>query len=111
MPSDTSQCNCVNPALTPDPSLHPRPSALQEGDCEVDLELEGEVEDVCEAEEEEEEEEYLIDEELPGASAAQVLVLEDGPYLIEDVEASSTVGRWYYFFIYQILDLAVRFNL
>lgn len=48
----------------------------------MDLEPEGQVEDVCEPEEEEEDP-AAGDEELPGASAAQVLVLEDGPYLIE----------------------------
>lgn len=100
MPTDASQCFSVNPALTPEPRLHLPPSALQEGDCEVELELEGEVEDVCEAEEEEEEEEEfpaVIDEEVPGASAAQVLLLEDGPYLIEEVEASSAVGTTLWF--------------
>lgn len=53
------------------------------------LELEGEVEDVCEAEEEEE---YpaVIDDEVPGP--AHVLVLEDESYLIEEVEASSAAG-------------------
>lgn len=73
----------------------------------MELELEGEVEDVCEAEEEEE---YpaVIDEEVPGASAAQVLLHEDGPYLIEEVESSSAVGTTL-FFIYQILDLAMHF--
>lgn len=75
----------------------------------MELELEGEVEDVCEAEEEEEEEyPAVIDEEVPGASAAQVLLLEDGPYLIEEVESSSAVGTTQ-FFIYQILDLAMHF--
>lgn len=76
----------------------------------MELELEGEVEDVCEAEEEEEEEyPAVIDEEVPGASAAQVLLLEDGPYLIEEVEASNAVGMTLFFYIYQILDLAMHF--
>lgn len=99
----------LKPALTPEPALHLRPSGLQEGDSEVDLELEGEVEDVCEPEEEEE---YpaVIDEEVPGASAAQLLVLEDGPYLIEEVEASSAVGTTL-FLTCQILDLAMHFTL
>lgn len=84
-----------------EPPLHLPPTALQEGDCGVDLELEGEVEEVCEAEEEEE---YpgVIDEEVSGASAAQVLVLEDGSYLIEEVEASSAVGTTLFLYISNI---------
>ncbi|XP_071373625.1 ETS-related transcription factor Elf-2-like isoform X1 [Centroberyx affinis] len=73
----------------------------QEGECEVDLELEGEVEGECEAEEAyeevqdgEEAEEYpaVIVEEVPSASlveeqgfSAQVLVYDDGAYLMQEV--------------------------
>lgn len=73
----------------------------QEGECEVDLELEGEVEGECEAEEaygevqvREEAEDYpaVIVEEVPGASlteeqsySAQVLVYDDGAYLMQEV--------------------------
>lgn len=96
--TEPSQCDSVQPALTLEAPLHLCPSALQEGDCEGDLELEGEVEDVCEAEEEEE---YpaVIDEEMCGASAAQVLVLEDAPYLIEEAEASSAAGTMLFLYI------------
>lgn len=91
----------LNTVLTLEPPLHLPPTALQEGDCGVDLELEGEVEEVCEAEEEEE---YpaVIDEEVSGAFAAQVLVLEDGSYLIEEVEASSAVGTTLFLYISNI---------
>ncbi|XP_040891665.1 ETS-related transcription factor Elf-2b isoform X2 [Toxotes jaculatrix] len=73
----------------------------QEGECDVDLELEGEVEGECEAEEAYEEvqdrgeaEDYpaVIVEEVPGASliegqgySAQVLVCDDEAYLMQEV--------------------------
>uniref|UniRef100_A0A672Z5L9 ETS domain-containing protein n=1 Tax=Sphaeramia orbicularis TaxID=375764 RepID=A0A672Z5L9_9TELE len=74
----------------------------QDGECEVDLELEGEVEGDCEAEEPYEEEEVpdredadypaVIVEEVPGASlveelgySAQVLVYDDGAYLMQEL--------------------------
>ncbi|XP_026216079.1 ETS-related transcription factor Elf-2b isoform X3 [Anabas testudineus] len=68
----------------------------QEGECEVDLGLEGEVEGECEAVEayEEEPEHYpaVIVEEVPGANlveeqgySAQVLVCDDGAYLMQEV--------------------------
>lgn len=77
------------------------PFALQEGQCEVDEDLEGEVEGECEAEEayeevqdREEAQDYpaVIVEEVPGASlaeergySAQVLVYEDEAYLMQEV--------------------------
>ncbi|XP_035515442.1 ETS-related transcription factor Elf-2b [Morone saxatilis] len=73
----------------------------QEGECEVDEDLEGEVEGECEAEEayeevqdREEAQDYpaVIVEEVPGASlaeergySAQVLVYEDEAYLMQEV--------------------------
>ncbi|KAM4604149.1 ETS-related transcription factor Elf-2b isoform 2-T5 [Polymixia lowei] len=76
----------------------------QEGECEVDLELEGEVEGECEAEEAYEEvqdgEEYpaVIVEEMPSASlveeqgfSAQVLVYDDGAYMMQEVAEEQEV--------------------
>lgn len=71
----------------------------EEGECEVDLELEGEVEGECEAEaayeeEKEEAEEYpaVIVEEIPSASlaeeqnySAQVLLYGDEAYIMQEV--------------------------
>ncbi|KAG7453348.1 hypothetical protein JOB18_010941 [Solea senegalensis] len=73
----------------------------QEGECDVDPEMDGEVEGECEAEEtyeevqvREEAEDYpaVIVEEVPGASlvedqsySAQVLVYDDGMYLMQEV--------------------------
>ncbi|XP_034543746.1 ETS-related transcription factor Elf-2-like isoform X3 [Notolabrus celidotus] len=74
----------------------------QEGECEVDLDLEGEVEGECEAQEADEEvvqereeaDDYpaVIVEEVPGASlagdqgySAQVVVYEDEAYLMQEV--------------------------
>lgn len=91
--------------------LLPPSFGLQEGECEVDLELEGEAEGVCEAEEayelgeeeeEEEEEDYpaVIVEDVPGASlageqgySAQVLVYGDEAYLMQEVEAEGEAGE------------------
>lgn len=73
----------------------------QEGECEVDLEMEGEVEGECDAEEVFEEmqdrdkaEHYpaVIVEEVPGANlleeqgySAQVMVCDDEAYLMQEV--------------------------
>lgn len=75
--------------------------AIQEEECEVDMEYEGEVEGECEAEEayeevqeREEAEDYpaVIVEEVPGANlaeeqgySAQVVVYEDEAYLMQEV--------------------------
>lgn len=102
MDTYVSTCNTVHNKLLPHcflPSFNP--FALQEAECEVDLDLEGEVEGICEAEEgcdevqdRQEAEDYpaVIVEEVPGASldreqgySAQVLVYEDGAYLMQDV--------------------------
>lgn len=74
----------------------------QEGECEADLSVEGEIEGECEAEEADEEvvqereegEDYpaVIVEEVPGASlageqgySAQVVVYGDEAYLMQEV--------------------------
>lgn len=83
------------------------PICLQEGECEEDQELEGEVEGVCEAEEAYEEvqdrqeaEDFpaVIVEEVPGASlameqgySAQVLVYEDEAFLMQEVDDEQEV--------------------
>lgn len=85
------------------------PICLQEGECEEDHELEGEVEGVCEAEEAYEEvqdtqeaEDFpaVIVEEVPGASlameqgySAQVLVYEDEAFLMQEVDDEQEAGE------------------
>lgn len=101
------RCNCCSQQTLASLLTFLLPFALQEAECEVDPDTEGEAEGICEAEEgcdeeqdTQEAEDYpaVIVEEVPGASldrqqgySAQVLVYEDEAYLMQDVSDEQEV--------------------